>query len=158
MELMTRTSTDVPAIATGCPFLLLQHMSKLIDRAVSAGRRLVECWGKHICIGRVREQPFQQLGRRRSSSTVMGSIRSWLLFAALLSLSVNAGVNGQDDVEDHDDFFDIVEKAFLLVRHKIDTVELVQGKNTSVVVEIYNAGNRCQLQHLNQLVFAACCS
>lgn len=88
----------------------------------------------------------------------MGSIRGWLLFAALLALSVNAGVNGQDDVDDHDDFFDIVEKAFLLVRHKIDTVELVQGKNTSVVVEIYNAGNRCQLQHLNQLVFAACCS
>ena len=72
----------------------------------------------------------------------MGSIRGWLLFSALLALSVNA-VHGQDDVEDlSEGDFDIVEKAFLLVRHKIDAVELVQGKNTSVVVEIYNAGNR----------------
>ena len=72
----------------------------------------------------------------------MGSTRGWLLFAALLALSVSAVVNSQDDVDDQDDFMNIVEKAFLLVRHKIDTVELVQGKNTSVVVEIYNAGNR----------------
>lgn len=85
----------------------------------------------------------------------MGTIRGWLLFAALLSLCVTAVVNGQDDVEDTDDFMDIVEKAFLLVRHKIDTVELVQGKNTSVVVEIYNAGNRYQLHF--QLVYVACC-
>lgn len=71
----------------------------------------------------------------------MGLIRQWLLFLALLSLSV--GVYSQDDVEDiSEEGFDIVEKAFLLVRHKIDTVELVQGKNTSVVVELYNAGNR----------------
>ncbi|KAL3158808.1 hypothetical protein ABBQ32_011534 [Trebouxia sp. C0010 RCD-2024] len=71
----------------------------------------------------------------------MGSNRGWLLFVALLALSVTAVVNAQDDVDDQDDFMNIVEKAFLLVRHKIDTVELVQGKNTSVVVEIYNAGN-----------------
>ena len=76
----------------------------------------------------------------------MGSTRGWLLFAALLALSVSAVVNGQDDADDQDDFMNIVEKAFLLVRHKIDTVELVQGKNTSVVVEIYNAGNRYQFQ------------
>ncbi len=72
----------------------------------------------------------------------MGSIRRWLLFAALLSVSVANVAYSQDDVEDVDEHFDIVEKAFLLVRHKIDTVELVQGKNTSVVVEIHNAGNR----------------
>lgn len=88
----------------------------------------------------------------------MSGIRGWLLFAALLSLSITAVVNGQDDVEDSDDFMDIVEKAFLLVRHKIDTVELVQGKNTSVVVEIYNAGNRYQLQYSRQIVVAACCN
>ena len=88
----------------------------------------------------------------------MSGMRGWLLFAALLSLSVTAVVNSQEDVEDSDDFMDIVEKAFLLVRHQIDTVELVQGKNTSVVVEIYNAGNRYQLQHLRQLVVAACCN
>ena len=88
----------------------------------------------------------------------MGSIKGWLLFVALLSLSVTAVVNGQDDVEDTDDFMDIVEKAFLLVRHKIDTVELVQGKNTSVVVEIYNAGNRYQLHYLKQPVDVACCN
>lgn len=88
----------------------------------------------------------------------MGSTRGWLLFAALLALSVTAVVNGQDDVDDQDDFMNIVEKAFLLVRHKIDTVELVQGKNTSVVVEIYNAGNRYQLHNLWQLVAATRCS
>lgn len=86
----------------------------------------------------------------------MSGIRGWLLFAALLSLSVTAVINGQDDVEDHDDFMDIVEKAFLLVRHKIDTVELVQGKNTSVVVEIYNAGNRYRLKYLGHSVVPAC--
>ena len=74
----------------------------------------------------------------------MGLIRQWLLFVTVLSLSV--GVYSQDDVEDiSEEGFDIVEKAFLLVRHKIDTVELVQGKNTSVVVELYNAGNRYSL-------------
>lgn len=78
----------------------------------------------------------------------MGSTRGWLLFVALLALSVTAVVNGQEDGDDQDDFMNIVEKAFLLVRHKIDTVELVQGKNTSVVVEIYNAGNRYQLRYL----------
>ena len=79
----------------------------------------------------------------------MGSIRGWLLCAALLAVSLSTVVHGQDDVEDlSEDAVDIVEKAFLLVRHKIDTVELVQGKNTSVVVEIYNAGNRYPLPHL----------
>ena len=78
----------------------------------------------------------------------MGSTRGWLLFVALLALSVTAVVNGQEDGDDQDDLMNIVEKAFLLVRHKIDTVELVQGKNTSVVVEIYNAGNRYQLRYL----------
>ena len=77
---------------------------------------------------------------------MVGSIKGWLLCAALLTLSFSAVVHAQDDVEDlNEDQFDIVEKAFLLVRHKIDTVELVQGKNTSVVVEIYNAGNRYPL-------------
>lgn len=88
----------------------------------------------------------------------MGSTRGWLLFAALLALSVTAVVKSQDDTDDHDDFMDIVEKAFLLVRHKIDTVELVQGKNTSVVVEIYNAGNKYELQRLRQSAAVACCS
>lgn len=88
----------------------------------------------------------------------MGSNRGWLLFVALLALSVTAVVNAQDDVDDQDDFMNIVEKAFLLVRHKIDTVELVQGKNTSVVVEIYNAGNRYGVHNLRQPVVAARCS
>jgi len=74
---------------------------------------------------------------------VMGAIRQWLLFAALLSLSLSNGVYSQDDVDDvTEEDVDTPDKAFLLVRHKIDTVELVQGKNTSVVVELYNAGNR----------------
>ena len=88
----------------------------------------------------------------------MGSTRGWLLFAALFALSVTAVVKSQDGTDDHDDFMDIVEKAFLLVRHKIDTVELVQGKNTSVVVEIYNAGNKYELQRLRQSAAVACCS
>lgn len=71
----------------------------------------------------------------------MGGIKQWLLFASLLSLLVAGGVRGQDDVEDVVEDVDIPDKAFLLIRHKIDTVELVQGRNTSVVVEIYNAGN-----------------
>ncbi|DBB01861.1 hypothetical protein WJX77_003166 [Trebouxia sp. C0004] len=72
----------------------------------------------------------------------MGAIRQWLLFAALLSLSLSNGVHSQDDVDDVvEEDVDAPDKAFLLVRHKIDTVELVQGKNTSVVVELYNAGN-----------------
>ncbi len=70
----------------------------------------------------------------------MGAIRQWLLFAALLSLSLSNGVYSQDDVDDvTEEDVDIPDKAFLLVRHKIDTVELVQGKNTSVIVD---AGNR----------------
>ena len=73
----------------------------------------------------------------------MGAIRQWLLFAALLSLSLSNGVHSQDDVDDViEEDVDVPDKAFLLVRHKIDTVELVQGRNTSVVVELYNAGNR----------------
>lgn len=68
---------------------------------------------------------------------------SWLLLTALLCLTAGNIVSCQDDVEDSsDDAFDVIEKAFLLVRHKIDTVDLVQGKNTSVLVEVYNAGNR----------------
>lgn len=92
----------------------------------------------------------------------MVSTKGWLLFAALLSLSFNAVVHCQDDVEDlSENDEDIVEKAFLLVRHKIDTVELVQGKNTSVVVEIYNAGNRyveryCKHSQMDRRVAAAC--
>ena len=77
----------------------------------------------------------------------MGGIKQWLLFASLLSLLVAGGVRGQDDVEDVVEDVDIPDKAFLLIRHKIDTVELVQGRNTSVVVEIYNAGNRCKIHH-----------
>lgn len=73
----------------------------------------------------------------------MTSIPPWLLVAALLCMAAGGLANAQDDVEDAiDDSFDIIEKAFLLVRHKIDTVDLVLGKNTSVLVEIYNAGNR----------------
>ena len=72
----------------------------------------------------------------------MGGIKQWLLFASLLSLLAAGGGRGQDDVEDVVEDVDIPDKAFLLIRHKIDTVELVQGRNTSVVVEIYNAGNR----------------
>lgn len=69
----------------------------------------------------------------------------WLFVAALLCLAAGGHVHAQDDVEDTtDELFDIVEKAFLLVRHKIDTTDLVLGKNTSVQVEIYNAGNRCE--------------
>ena len=71
----------------------------------------------------------------------MGCVRQWLLFFALLSFSVANVAYCEEDVES-EELFDIVEKAFLLVRHKIDTVDLVQGKNTSVVVELYNAGNR----------------
>ena len=76
-------------------------------------------------------------------SVAMTSIPRWLLVAALLCMAAGGLANAQDDVEDtSDDSFDIIEKAFLLVRHKIDTVDLVLGKNTSVLVEIYNAGNR----------------
>lgn len=72
----------------------------------------------------------------------MGSTKQWLLFAALFSLSVTNVAYSQDDTEGLvQEDVDIPDKAFLLVRHKIDTVELVQGKNTSVVVEIHNAGN-----------------
>ena len=75
---------------------------------------------------------------------VMVLVPRWLLLAALLCLAAGGTAHAQDDVEDaSDDSFDIIEKAFLLVRHKIDTVDLVLGKNTSVLVEIYNAGNRC---------------
>ena len=73
----------------------------------------------------------------------MTSIPRWLLVAALLCMAAGGLANAQDYVEDaNEDSFDIIEKAFLLVRHKIDTVDLVLGKNTSVLVEIYNAGNR----------------
>lgn len=80
---------------------------------------------------------------RLLQTPVMGSIKQWLLFAALFSLSVTNVAYSQDDTEGLvQEDVDIPDKAFLLVRHKIDTVELVQGKNTSVVVEIHNAGNR----------------
>ena len=82
---------------------------------------------------------------RRSS--VMIHVKHWLLLASVLSLLVTNGAFAQDDVEDVNDDVDIPDKAFLLIRHKIDTVELVQGKNTSVVVEIYNAGNRCSVEY-----------
>ena len=73
----------------------------------------------------------------------MALVPRWLLLAALLCLAAGGTAHAQDDLEDaSDDSFDTVEKAFLLVRHKIDTVDLVLGKNTSVLVEIYNAGNR----------------
>lgn len=90
----------------------------------------------------------------------MALVPRWLLVAALLCVAAGGSANAQDDVDDaSDDFFDIIEKAFLLVRHKIDTVDLVLGKNTSVLVEVYNAGNRCTLSAavLSTLVHRTTC-
>ena len=76
----------------------------------------------------------------------------WLLLTALLCLTAGNLVSCQDDVEDSsDDAFDVIEKAFLLVRHKIDTVDLVFFFNYSVIFEIYNAGNRYPIdEHMSK--------
>ena len=94
---------------------------------------------------------------------VMVAIRQWLLLTALLSLSLSNGEHSQDDVDDvTEEDVDISDKAFLLVRHKIDTIELVQGRNTSVVVELYNAGNRYEQyssnRHLTCFFYSSCTS
>lgn len=72
-------------------------------------------------------------------------MRSPLLFAcvALLLSSTLIAVRCQEDEVEIDDIEDIEEeKAFLLTRKSIVDEEIVVGRNTTVQIEINNAGTR----------------
>lgn len=68
--------------------------------------------------------------------------RKGLCLAALLAfaLVVAPAFGAAQDVAVTDDEYADDEKAFLIARKFFDSKEVVLGKNTSVVIELYNAG------------------
>lgn len=80
----------------------------------------------------------------------------WGLAALLLWLACAAQLNRALEVEDtdvsDDEYEEPVEKAFLIVRKKIfEPEKVVLGKNVTVVISVYNAGNRQATQAFTQL-------
>ena len=72
-----------------------------------------------------------------------------LLAALLLTASITGGQDVEDDLadEEEEDREDVVSRAFLILRKSIKEKELVVGHNVTVVVEVYNSGDRCSSMH-----------
>lgn len=64
-----------------------------------------------------------------------------LLVAALVMAPAYCAEDGEDD-EYADE-----EKALLIARKSITGSDVVLGGNLTVVIEIYNAGTRCEMQN-----------
>ena len=62
----------------------------------------------------------------------------WLVLSAVYVQCLDAEDTGSTDEE----YEEPVERAFLIVRKKIFEPDVILGKNMTVVVSIYNAGNR----------------
>lgn len=66
-----------------------------------------------------------------------------VLIASLVALQLSA-VHCQDEELEIEDAEDVEEeKAFLVTRKSVAGAELVVGRNTTVQIEIHNAGTRC---------------
>lgn len=75
------------------------------------------------------------------------SRRLWIALAALLlvsSLAVSRGDDGGFGVSDDEEFEEVEDQgAHLVARKFLPGKDLVVGRNTTVAIELYNAGNRC---------------
>ncbi len=74
--------------------------------------------------------------------------RSVLLVLALcLAAALIVPALGQDDdadvAEEDDDYAEKPERAYLLVRRYIKEPQILEKKPATVVVEVYNKGDRC---------------
>ena len=87
--------------------------------------------------------------QRPGAQTAM--VKRWpIALAALLLLSAFAACRAQDfDISDDSDDADAdveeVAKPFLLARKFLPGKDLVMGVNTTIAIELYNAGKRCTL-------------
>lgn len=72
-------------------------------------------------------------------------IKAWnlCLLALLLSSSFHA-IRADGDVVEDDEYADS-ERGFLIVRKFVKDEIVIQGRNVTVTVDIYNAGSRCVL-------------
>ena len=66
---------------------------------------------------------------------------SYALLLALL-LAAPAWAQEEDDVVAEDDEYADEDKAQLIARKTVGTLDTVVGGNTTVVIEVYNAGTR----------------
>jgi len=83
-----------------------------------------------------------------SANTAQTSMARWkavLLFGLVLTAGLCRAAEeaeAADEAEDEQDYAD-EERAFLIVRKYVKEELAVQGRNITVHVEAYNAGNRC---------------
>ena len=74
----------------------------------------------------------------------MGRLEKALLLLCLLATVPAFRAQDTDDssADDDEDYEEPVQKGFLIVRKKIFEPDVILGKNMTVIVSIYNAGNR----------------
>ena len=65
-----------------------------------------------------------------------------MLLCLICSASVAISQESDSTEASDDDYEEQVEKAFLIVRKKVFEPDVVIGRNITVTISIYNAGNR----------------